>query len=172
MPFAKKFPSFPWWLALILVVLVSGVAGYVLIEGFNFLDAVYMVLITITTIGYHEVRPLSDAGKIFNAVFIVASFTTFTYLVARLTQYIVSGDLSQSLLKKRLMQQLAKKNGHVIICGFGRNGQQAAKTLRAHKIDFVVVEKKRRHHAPPQHCGAGLPGWRCHGGRMSRGRRH
>jgi voltage-gated potassium channel len=100
-----------------------------------------MTMITITTIGYHEIRPLSEQGKIFNVIFIIASFSTISYLLAKLTQYVVSGDLSQYFKTRRLMQVLEQKQNHVIICGFGRNGQQAAKTLKAHKIDYVVIEK-------------------------------
>ena len=139
--FTRKIPSLRLWLFIVLLVLLFGIAGYMLIEGYNFFDAVYMAVITITTIGYHEIKPLSDAGRIFNIVFIVTSFTTFTYLVARFTQYVISGELTHYYTKKRLMQQLVKKQGHAIVCGYGRNGQQAAKTLRAHKIDFVVIEK-------------------------------
>jgi len=141
MLFTKKILSLRLWLLIVLFVLLFGVAGYMLIEGYNFFDALYMAVITITTIGYHEIRPLSDAGRLFNIVFIVTSFTTFTYVLARLTQYVISGELAHDLTKKRLMQQLAKKQGHAIVCGYGRNGQQAAKTLRAHKIDFVIIEK-------------------------------
>jgi voltage-gated potassium channel len=152
MLFTKKTPSLRLWLLLVLAVLLFGVAGYMLIEGYGLFDALYMAVITITTIGYHEIRPLSDAGRLFNIVFIVTSFTTFTYVLARLTQYIISGDLAHHLTQKRLMQQLAKKQGHVIVCGYGRNGQQAAKTLRAHKIDFVIIEKAadivQQHHDP------------------------
>lgn len=150
--FRKKLPSFRVWPLVILGVLLFGVLGYTIIEGYNLLDAVYMALITITTIGYHEIKPLSPFGKIFNILFISTSFTTFTFLVAKLTQYIISGELSDRFIKKRLMQRLAKKDRHVIICGYGRNGQQAAKTLQSHKLDFVIIEKTpeaMQHHEDP-----------------------
>ena len=127
-------------LLVILGVIAFGVSGYMLIEGYDFFDAFYMALITITTIGYHEVRPLSETGKVFNVVFILTSFSTLTFLLARITQYILSGEMAIHYTKKRLMQALEKMQDHVVVCGFGRNGQQAAKTLRAHKIPFVVVE--------------------------------
>jgi voltage-gated potassium channel len=143
MPHFKKLPPFSQWLLIILLVLLFGVAGYMLIEGYSFFDAIYMAVITITTIGYHEVRPLSLYGRVFNIVFIITSFATFTYVLARFTQYIISGELADYFTKKRFMQQLAKKQNHVVICGYGRNGQQAAKILRAHKIDFVVIENRQ-----------------------------
>lgn len=126
---------------MILFVVLFGMSGYMLIEGFRFFDALYMVVITITTIGYHEVQPLSEQGKIFNTIFIITSFSTFTFILARLTQYVLSGEMTLYLSKKRLMQALEKMHDHVVVCGFGRNGRQAVKTLRAHKMPFVVIER-------------------------------
>jgi voltage-gated potassium channel len=143
-----RHPLRKWFLLLVLV-LAFGVTGYVIIEGYNFFDALYMAVITIATIGYHEVRPLSDTGRAFNIVFIITSFITLTYVLARITQSIANGELTYYFNKKRLMQELEKMHNHVIICGFGRNGQQAAKTLKAHKLDFVVIEKNEealKHH--------------------------
>lgn len=144
----KRLSPLTQWLYLILAIMLFGILGYMAIEGFSFFDALYMVVITITTIGYHEVRPLSDAARVFNIIFILTSFSTFTYVLARLTQYILSGEMAHHLTKKRFMQALQKMNDHVVVCGFGRNGQQAAKTLKAHRIDFVVVEKNNEalHH--------------------------
>jgi voltage-gated potassium channel len=137
----KKRTPITQWVIIIISVIAFGVSGYMLIEGYSLFDAFYMAVITITTIGYHEVRPLSETGKAFNVVFILTSFSTFTYLLARITQYVLSGEMTFYFTKKRLMQALEKMHNHVVICGFGRNGQQAAKTLKAHKIDFVVIEK-------------------------------
>jgi voltage-gated potassium channel len=142
--FNKQHP-FRKWLLLILSVVLFGVIGYVIIEGYSFFDALYMAIITIATIGYQEVRPLSEAGKFFNIVFIVTSITTFTYALARITQSIASGELTYYFTKKRLMQDLEKMHSHVIVCGYGRNGQQAAKTLKAHKLKFVIIEKNLDH---------------------------
>jgi len=137
------------WLLVILADVFFGVFGYMLIDHFNFLNALYMAVITITTVGYHEIAPLSEAGKIFNIIFIVTSFLTFSYVLARITQSIANGELTYYFNKKRLMRELEKMENHVIICGYGRNGQQAAKTLRAHKISYVIIEKNEetmRHH--------------------------
>ena len=137
------------WLLVIMADVVFGVFGYMLIDHFSFLDAVYMAVITITTVGYHEIGPLSEAGKVFNIIFIVTSFLTFSYVLARITQSIANGELTYYFNKKRLMRELEKMENHVIICGYGRNGQQAAKTLRAHKINFVIIERNEetmRHH--------------------------
>lgn len=137
----KKPSPLVQWLLLVMSIVAGGVTGYMLIEGFSFFDALYMAVITISTIGYHEVRPLSDLGRMFNIIFILTSFSTFAYLLARITQYILSGEMKLYFLNRRLMQALEKMHGHVVICGFGRNGRQAAKTLKAHRLSFVVVEK-------------------------------
>lgn len=141
MRFFKNLSPLQQWMLVILSVVLFGVCGYMLIEGYRLFDAFYMVIITITTIGYHEVRPLSQTGRMFNVLFIITSFSTFTYVLARMTQYILSGEMAIHLTKKRLMQTLAKMENHVVVCGYGRNGQQAAKTLKAHKLPFVVIEK-------------------------------
>ncbi|WP_026260383.1 potassium channel family protein [Segetibacter koreensis] len=138
--FSKPMPLIQW-IAFILFIMLFGISGFMLIENYSFLDALYMVVITISTIGYHEVKPLSDEGRLFNIVLIILSFSTFTYALARLTQYIISGEMTSYFKNRHLMQALEKMQYHVIICGFGRNGQQAANILRAHKIDFVVIEK-------------------------------
>jgi voltage-gated potassium channel len=101
-----------------------------------------MTVITVTTIGYHEVHPLSPTGKIFNIALIVTSFSTFTYSLARLTTYFASGEMALYFKTRKLMQAIEQLNDHVIICGFGRNGQQAALTLKLHKVQFVVIEKE------------------------------
>lgn len=136
----KRMPLLRWF-TIILSVIFFGTAGFMIIEHYSFLDAIYMVIITITTIGYHEIKPLSDGGRIFNIVLIITSFSTLTYIVARITQYIVSGEMISYFKNRTIMQAIEKKQDHVVICGFGRNGQQAARTLKAQKIDFVVIEK-------------------------------
>jgi voltage-gated potassium channel len=118
-----------------------GTVGFILIEHYNILDALYMTIITITTIGYTEVKPLSAAGKVFNIFLILTSFSIFTYALAKLTQYIGSGAMGLYFKTRKLMQSIDKLHNHVLICGFGRNGHEAAQTLRAHRVQFVVIEK-------------------------------
>lgn len=140
----RNFTSLRYLLLLVLICVSFGVAGYMIIEGYNFFDALYMAVITIATIGYQEIRPLTTAGRVFNIIFIITSFATFTYVLARITQSIVSGELAYYFTKKRLMLDIGKMQSHVIICGYGRNGQQAAKTLKAHKIPFVIIESNQK----------------------------
>lgn len=135
----KRHPLFFWFL-LILVINMVGVCGFMLIEKLNFLDALYMTIITITTIGYGEVRPVTPEGRIFTIIFIITSFGAFSYAFAALTQYMVSGELRLFFKNRKLMQALNKMNNHVIICGLGRNGQQSANTLRSHGVPFVAID--------------------------------
>lgn len=150
----KKPSSIVIWFGIILLIILIGISGFMLIEGLRFFDALYMTIITITTIGYMEVKPLSDAGRLFNIFFIITSFATFTYALATLTRYIASGEMNSYFKNRKLMQALDKLHNHVIICGFGRNGQQAAKTLKAHHVEHVVIDYKERniddylHHDP------------------------
>lgn len=130
------------------MIMVVGVAGFMVLEGYRFLDALYMTVITITTIGYGEIKSMSDAGRIFNIVLIVASFTLFTYALANLTQFIASGEMALYFKNKKMMNLLDKLNDHVIICGFGRNGQQAAQTLKDHKVPFLVLDQRDEHMKP------------------------
>ncbi len=120
--------------------MLTGVIGFMSIEHYTFIDALYMTVITIGTIGYHEVNPLSDAGKIFNIIFIISSFAVFTYALSRLTKYLVSGEMASYIKNRKLMNAIEKFSAHIIICGFGRHGQQAAKILMANNVDFVVID--------------------------------
>lgn len=141
MNFPKKHPLL-FWFGVVLSITAFGVIGFMLIEGYSFFDALYMSIITITTIGYGETNPLSMAGRMFNMVFIFTSFTTFTFGIAALTRYIADGQLKLYLNKRKLMKDIKQLQSHVIICGFGRNGQQAARTLKQHKVDFVVIDHR------------------------------
>lgn len=138
----RKLSPLITWFSIILIITFSGVLGFMLVEGYRFLDALYMTIITITTIGYMEVHPLSDGGRIFSILLIITSFSTFTYALARLTQFVASGEMQLYLKNRQIMNALDKYSGHVIVCGFGRNGQQAAKTLRGHKINFVAIDHR------------------------------
>lgn len=149
MHYAKRPMPLVQWMLIIFSIIIFGICGYMLIDGYSFFDALYMVTITITTIGYHEVQPLSQAGKVFNIVLIISSFSIFTYALARMTQYVASGEMTHYFKNRNLMRTLDQLNQHVVICGFGRNGHQAAKTLKAHKIPFLVIERNEEslHHS-------------------------
>jgi voltage-gated potassium channel len=127
-------------LIIIVVIIFIGVMGFMFIEGFTFLQAIYMTVITVTTVGYEEVRHLSTPGMIFNIMLIISSFATFAYALAKLTQYVVDGEINKFFKNRKIMSAIKELKDHVIICGYGRNGKQAAKILGHHKVKYVVIE--------------------------------
>lgn len=128
---------------LLLAVVCIGVAGYMLIEGYRFFDAFYMTIITIGTVGFMEVQPLSDAGRLFTAFLIITGFGTFAYAITSVTGYVIDGEFREYYRHLKTLNAIEKLNGHVIICGYGRNGRQAAQVLKKHDKRFVVVEQKK-----------------------------
>ncbi len=141
----KRLFPFVVWFGVLMLIMLTGVTGFMIIEHYTFIDALYMTVITIGTIGYHEVKPLSETGKIFNIIFIISSFAVFTYALSRLTKYFVSGEMASYIKNRKLMNTIDKLYAHVIICGFGRHGQQAAKILTTNNIDFVVIDTVEIH---------------------------
>jgi voltage-gated potassium channel len=117
--------------------------GYIIIEGYSFLEALYMTTISITTAGFNEVRPLSNEGRLFTVFLLLTSWATFAWVITRITQFVVTGEINQYFKTRRNMKAITELNHHVILCGFGRNGQQAARTLKNHNMDFVVIEKEK-----------------------------
>ncbi len=129
-------------ITILLIIIVAGVSGYIIIEGDPFLDALYMTIITISTVGFGEIHKLSTPGKIFTIFLILSSFGTYAYAISILTSYFVEGKLSTIFFNRNKNKIAAKKmQDHVIICGFGRNGQMAARELQAHLQSFIIVEQ-------------------------------
>jgi voltage-gated potassium channel len=116
--------------------------GYVVIEGYSFMEALYMTTIAITTAGFNEVRPLTNEGRMFTVFLLLTSWATFAWAIARITQFIVTGEVNKYFKTRKNMKAVSELNHHVILCGFGRNGQQAARTLKNHNMDFIVIEKE------------------------------
>jgi len=123
------------------VIIIVGIVGYMSIESASFIDALFMTTISITTVGYGEVVPLSESGKWFTIFLLITSWGTFAFAITRITQFVVSGEINQYFKTKKLMKNIAELNNHVILCGYGRNGHQAAQILKAHKVPFIVIEK-------------------------------
>jgi voltage-gated potassium channel len=123
------------------IIIIIGIAGYMIIERMSLLDALYMTTISITTVGYNEIHPLSDAGRIFTIFLLITSWGTFAFAITRITQFVISGEINQYFKTRRLMKEIEKLDNHVIICGYGRNGHQASRILKAHELPFIVIEK-------------------------------
>lgn len=139
----KHFKKVYLPLSMIIFIIIIGFLGYMIIEDYPALDAFYMTIITVATVGFNEVHPLSDAGRIFTSFLIITSFGTFAYAVSTITQYIVDGEFNRYFKDYRVRTEIEKLNGHVIICGYGRNGRQAAHVLKNHRKRFVIIEQKK-----------------------------
>ena len=128
--------------ALILAIslITFGTAGYMLIEKDGLLNALYMTIITISTVGFGEIHLLSNAGKIFTMVLILSSLGTYAYAVTIITTYFLEGQLDFFLTGYRSKKTIKKMQKHVIICGFGRNGQQAVRELEAFSNPYIVID--------------------------------
>ncbi len=125
-----------------LALLVIGSLGYMLIEGWNFLDALYMTVITLATVGYGEVQSLSPAGRVFTLFLILMGVGYFLYVVGAIIQFLVEGRIRLVLGRRKLDRQINRLNGHYIVCGYGRMGRALTHFLIQKYLDLVVIEQK------------------------------
>lgn len=127
---------------ILVLILITGLAGYMIIEGYNFIDALYMTIITISTVGYGEISSLSLSGRLFTIFLIITSFGTYAYAISIITTYFVEGNVGAIIHGKRFKRASKKMENHIIICGYGRNGQQAGNELNLYNEAFVVIDQK------------------------------
>ena len=134
------------WVAIVLTVLslVAGMAGFMTIEHFKAADAFYMTVITVSTVGYGELHPLSEAGRMFAAFYILYNLVVVAYLVSVLSTFIFDGELRKIFNMYRTDQEIKRFSGHIIVCGFGRNGRKAFQELRLNGARVVVVEENEQ----------------------------
>ena len=122
--------------------LAIGSLGYMLIEGWGFLDSLYMTVITLATVGYGEVQSLSVPGRIFTLILIIMGVGYFLYVVGAIIQFLVEGRIRLVLGRRKLDRQINKLKGHYIVCGYGRMGRALTRFLIQKYLDVVVVEQK------------------------------
>ena len=134
----KKF-----FLSIVLLIFINafGVAGYMIIEGWNFRDSLFMTVITITTVGYDEVHDLTAAGEIFTIVLLVLGVGIILYLLGTEAKLLLEGELEGLIGRKRLEKKIRELKNHYIICGFGRMGKTIAKEFSSRDIDILIIEK-------------------------------
>lgn len=129
---------------LLMILLCIGVVGFKYLNNYTWLDAVYMTVITITTVGFKEVGgSQSIEAKVFTIFLILTSVIIVGYAIKVITEYIITKNDVEELKQKKMQKIIDELSNHIIICGYGRNGKQAAKKLLAHKRPFVVIEANK-----------------------------
>ncbi len=120
--------------------MVIGTVGYQLIERWSVLDALYMTVITMASVGFMEVHPLSSAGRLFTIVLILLSLVSIGYIVNRFTEAVIQGYFQEGIRLREQRRLLEALSGHYIVCGFGRTGRQVSLEFEAEGVPFLVVE--------------------------------
>lgn len=128
-------------LFLLFLVFLMGVFGFKFLSGYTWIDAMYMTIITITTVGFGEVHPLSGQEKVFTSILIISSIFIVGYAIKVISEYFLSQNNIGSFRKKRVRKSIGVMEDHIIVCGFGRNGRQAAEKLNDYNKKFVIIEK-------------------------------
>ncbi len=126
---------------LLLLFLVGGSTGYMVIEGYNFMDALYMTVITISTVGYEEVQPLGEAGRIFSMALIISGVAFFLYIAAFMVQTMLEGQIRIILGRRTLEKKINRLRNHYIVCGYGRIGRVLCKNVQDYPdMELVAIE--------------------------------
>jgi voltage-gated potassium channel len=133
--------------------LTVGMTGYRVLEGWSWHDALFMAVITLSTVGYGEVRPLSANGELFTIALILLGVGGMAYTFSTLADYLIAGELNGMLRRQRMARAIHKLRNHYIICGYGRVGQQVVQGLRANQYDVVVIDGGADHVAEFEKAG-------------------
>lgn len=126
---------------LLLLIILIGVTGYMTIEHWGFLDALYMTVTTFTTVGYSEVHKVSDLGRMFTIFFIIIGVMYFLYIAGVIVQFMVEGQIRTILGRRSLDKKIDRLKNHYIVCGYGRIGKTLCTMLKKKAVDLVVIEK-------------------------------
>ena len=128
-------------LYLLMAIFATGVFGFRFLSGYSWIDAIYMTVITVTTVGYGEVQPLTFTDKVFTSILILSSIVIVGFALKIITEYLLSKNNIGNIREKKLHKKIDKMKDHIIVCGYGRNGKQAAEKLKDYKENFVIIEK-------------------------------
>src|SRR5438874_7889064 len=127
--------------SLLAFILAVGTVGFVLIEGYPWVDAFYMTLTTITTVGYAEIRSLSHAGRVFNSFLILFGVSTMFLTIGAMTQTIIDFELEDRTGERRKKRMIEHLHDHFIVCGFGRVGRNASQEFQRANVPFLVIDR-------------------------------
>ncbi|MCB2207472.1 MAG: potassium channel protein [Bacteroidetes bacterium] len=125
----------------LIAIIVTGIFGYMLIDGFSFINAMYMTIITVSTVGFREAQPLSDGGKVFTTFLILGSLGVLTYFITSITQSLFKSQMSFFYPGFSKRKKNRKMENHVVVVGYGRNGDQVVKELMAFGSNVVVIDE-------------------------------
>lgn len=128
-------------LCLLAIIIAFGTFGYHMVEGMSYFDAFYMTLITISTVGFSEIKPLSPGGRAITVVIIVMGISTLTYSLGQVLKIFVEGELLRILGRRKLENRIQALKNHYIVCGYGRIGEVICRELGRDKTPFVVIEQ-------------------------------
>ncbi len=143
-----EFPRALWVSAFIVALSVAGSIGYRVIEGYSWADAIYMTAITVTAVGYHEVRPLTQEGRYWTMLLLGGGITALGMWFALLTSFVVRLDFSEAIRERKKMKRLSRISDHIIICGAGRMGAQVHQELHeAHKPCIIIDDAEEAENA-------------------------
>ena len=131
---------FLWVVCILTTTITVGIIGYVAIEGWSFIDALYMTIITITTVGYAEVSPLSTGGRIFTTLLIIGGVGGALYALTSIMQYIIEGHIGTTWGRRRMKAKIVGLKGHFILCGFGGVGRKIAHIFNGEGVPFVAID--------------------------------
>lgn len=129
-----------WTFVALLSLLIIGTAGYQVLEGMTFIDALYMAVITVSTVGFGEIEPLSRVGRLFTMVLIVGGGGVAAYAISSAAEFFLSGEWRVYLDEQRHRRQLLRLTNHTIVCGYGRMGRHVVAELKAEQLPFVVID--------------------------------
>ena len=127
-------------LLLIVAIIMIGILGFVFIEKWSFFEALWQTVITLSTVGFGELRPMSGSGRLFTVFLILMGLTVFGYSLTTLTRIIIEGEIKNIFRNRKMEKKISKLKNHIIICGYGSVGQHTASELKKWKKPYVVIE--------------------------------
>ncbi len=120
---------------------MTGVVGYHVLEDYTWLEALYMTVMTLSTVGFREVRPLSSTGQIFTILLIAGGLGVVFYTAVAVVERVVAGEFQQVFERRRMQKKISVLSGHYLVCGFGRIGEVVCRELASKPVPFVVIEQ-------------------------------
>lgn len=123
--------------------IITGILGFTFIEGFSFIDSFFMTVITISTVGYGEVQPLTDLGKLFSSFLIITNIGIFAYAVSNIASFIVEGEYRKVIEDILIGRKIDKMNNHIIVCGYGRYGKIVIEHFLSQDFQCILIESDK-----------------------------